>query len=90
MDGPSSVEKKKLDQQHFYGSTGLMGVILLVGSYMYLLVKNHVDAMGPDIVCKLAQEIEDVFNNRCVWQAPESETVPDSARRGQERHCRQH
>lgn len=57
---------------------------------MYLLVKDHVHAMWSDIVCKLAQEGEDVLYARCVWQPPQPQAVPYTARRGQERHRGQH
>lgn len=41
------------------------------GSFcMYLLVEDHVYAMWSDIMCKLAQEGEDVFYARCVRQPP--------------------
>lgn len=57
---------------------------------MYLLVENHVHAVWFDVLRKLAQEGEDVFNAGRVWQPPQPQAVPDAARRGQERHGGQH
>lgn len=57
---------------------------------MYLLVEDHVHAMWSDIMCKLAQEGEDVFYARCVRQPPQPQAVPHTTRRGQERDRRQH
>lgn len=57
---------------------------------MYLLVEDHVHTMRSDIMCKLAQEGEDVLYARCVRQPPQPQTVPHPTRRGQERNCGQH
>lgn len=34
----------------------------LTGSCVYLLVENHVHAMLPNVLRKLAKEVEDVFD----------------------------
>lgn len=57
---------------------------------MYLLVENHVHSMRSDILCKLAQEGEDVLYARRVRQPSQPQAVSYSTGRGQKRHRGQH
>lgn len=57
----------------------------LTGFCAYLLVEDHVHAMLPNVLRKLAQEVEDVFDVGRVRQPSQPQAVPHSTRRGQER-----
>lgn len=62
----------------------------LTGFCAYLLVEDHVHAMLPNVLRKLAQEVEDVLDAGRVRQPSQPQTVPHSTRRWQERDCGQH
>lgn len=86
MDDPGIRHRHKI----FCNICNILSMVVACICCMYLLVEDHVHTMWSDIMCKLAQEGEDVLYARCVGQPPQPQTVPYTTRRGQEWHCGQH